>query len=79
MKFDDDYLGIYDGQLYSIIKEIKENFPEEFRSENELKPILLKHLLEVEPIIRKAEHPKKKKVVDYFCAPTSNWSKISKA
>jgi hypothetical protein len=78
MKFDDDFFGIYDGQLYFLIKEIKEEFPEEFRSENELKPILLKHLLETEPIIRKAVHPEKKKEVDYLCAPSANWANINK-
>lgn len=78
MKFKDDYLGIYDGQLYFLIKDIKDEFPEEFRSENELKPILLKYIFEIEPVIRKAKHPEKKKEVDYFCAPTSNWSKINK-
>ncbi|MCX8019348.1 MAG: DUF87 domain-containing protein [Chitinophagaceae bacterium] len=79
MKFDDDFLGIYDGQLYYFIKELKEEFPDEFRSVNELKPILLKSILEFEPVIRKAEHPEKKKDVDYFCAPRNNWSKISKS
>lgn len=78
MKFDDDFFGIYDGQLYFLIKELKEEFPDEFRSENELKPILLKTILEFEPVIRKAIHPEKKKEVDYFCAPSSNWSNISK-
>ena len=78
MRFDDDFLGIYDGQLYFLIKEIKEGFPEEFRGENELKSILLKHILETEPVVRRAMHPEKKKEVDYFCAPSTNWSKISK-
>lgn len=77
-KFDDDYFGIYEGQLYFFIKEIKEQFPEEFRSENELKSLLLKHILEIDVVIRKAEHPEKKKVVDYYCAPSSNWQRLKK-
>jgi uncharacterized protein len=78
MKFDDDFFGIYDGQLYFLIKEVKEGFSEEFRGENELKSILLKHILETEPVVRRAMHPEKKKEVDYFCAPLTNWSKINK-
>jgi hypothetical protein len=78
MKFDNDLFGIYDGQLYYLIKEIKEEFPEEFRSENELKPILLKHLLGTELIIRKAVHPEKKIEVDYLCGPSANWKNINK-
>ncbi|MEZ5199292.1 MAG: DUF87 domain-containing protein [Bacteroidales bacterium] len=79
MNFNDDFFGIYDGQLYFLIKEIKKEFPDEFRSENELKPILLKTILDFEPVIRKAKHPEKNKEVDYFCAPISNWSKISQS
>lgn len=78
MKFKDNYYGIYDGQLYELIKETKEFFKEEYRSENELKSILLKHLLQCDIEIRRFEHPKKKKIVDYHCAPTENWSKINK-
>ncbi|MCX8081667.1 MAG: DUF87 domain-containing protein [Bacteroidia bacterium] len=78
MSFDDDFLGIYDGQLYFLIKDVKKEFPDELRNENELKFILLKKILDFEPIIRKAKHPDKQKEVDYYCAPRNCWQKIRK-
>lgn len=76
MKFEEDLLGLYDGQLYQLIMEVREEFPSELRTANELKHVLLKNILGVDPIIKKAEHPKKKKVVDYHCAPTTNWANV---
>ena len=45
MHFDDgEVLGLYDGQLYQLIMEVKKDYPEEYRSANELKPVLLKRI-----------------------------------
>jgi hypothetical protein len=75
--FEEDTWGIYDGQLYFFIKEIKEMelFKDEFRNENELKPILLKLILECEISVQRADHGDKG-VVNFYCAPKANWSKI---
>lgn len=76
--FSDDILGINEKQLYFFIKEIKETepFKDEFRSEDELKSVLLKILLDYEITIQMADHNDKKNV-RFYCAPKSNWSKIS--
>lgn len=76
--FPDDLWGIYDGQLYVFLKQIKETdeFKDEFRSENELKITLLKIILDCEIIVQKAEHADKG-MVNFYCAPKSNWSKLT--
>ena len=76
MKFDNEYLGIFGNQLFFIIKEIKDAYPEELKSENELKDLLLTQILGCKIEIRKAQHPNSKKDVDYYCAPTINWKMI---
>jgi len=75
--FDNDLWGIYDGQLYMILREIKqmEAFKDEHRSENELKPIILKVMLECDITIEQAEY-KDKGIVKFYCAPKTNWDKI---
>lgn len=74
--FLDDFWGMYDGQLYIFLKEIKQTdaFKDEFRNENELKPIVLKMILECEITVQRSEHGDKG-VVNFYCAPKSNWSK----
>lgn len=74
--FADDYWGIYDGQLYVFLKEIKqtESFKDEFRSENELKIVTLRLVLECEITVQRSEHGDKG-VVNFYCAPKSNWTK----
>jgi len=78
-EFDNDLVGIYDGQLYMILKEIKtlEEFADEFRGENELKTIVLSILLETDISILKGDF-KDKLNVNFYCAPKSNWDKILK-
>jgi DNA helicase HerA-like ATPase len=75
--FPNDILGIYDGQLYVFIKQILESdeFKDEIRSENELKITLLQTLLDCKITIEKAEHAEKG-MVNYYCAPKSNWEKL---
>lgn len=77
--FDPDLLGIYDGQLYMILKEVKslDDFKDEFRGENELKPIILSLLLGCQISIHKGDVPGKG-TVNFYCAPKSNWEKALK-
>lgn len=70
-------VGIYDGQLYMFIKEIKGSFDDEFRTENELKLLLLSLLLGCEiTLIDKEENDKS--VRKYYSAPRKNWENIIK-
>ena len=75
--FDEDVWGIYDGQLYMILKDIKQmvDFQDEFRSENELKTVILNILLDCQVTIQQAEHGNKG-IVNYYCAPEENWKRI---
>lgn len=77
--FDNDLWGIYDGQLYMILKEVKqiETFKDEYRTENELKPVILKVMLECDITVQQAEHGDKG-TVKFYCAPKTNWDKILK-
>lgn len=76
--FPNEIWGIYEGQLYVFLKQIKEmdEFKDEFRSENELKNVLLELMLECEIIVRKADHGDKG-LVNFYCAPKSNWGKLA--
>jgi DNA helicase HerA-like ATPase len=73
--FEGGFFGIYEGQLYIFIKQIKEmpDFKDEFRSENELKVLLLKLLLDSDITIMQAEHNGKQS--KFYCAPEENWKK----
>ena len=77
--FKNDMWGIYDGQLYMILKEIKqaEAFNDEYRTENELKRVILEELLKCEVIVQEALHGNKGNV-KFYCAPKSNWEKFLK-
>jgi hypothetical protein len=72
----DNLYGMYDGQLYVLIKQVKESpaFKDEFRSENELKLSLLELILQSKITIHKADH-NGKKGVSFYCAPKENWEK----
>ena len=60
--------GVYSGQLYHLIKEIKH--PTDTTPEEQFKPILLNFILG-EGIL-KVHHVKGK---DYFCATEEQWTK----
>lgn len=72
--FENNYTGIADGQLYFLLKEVKE-LPQidEFRSENELKLIVLSTLLGCEINIINNEDSKK-----CYCAPQERWDTVLK-
>ena len=74
--FDNDISGIHYGRLYYYLKEIKqlETFKDEYRSENELKLVVLKEMLGCDVNIQ--EETEKDGLVKYYCAPKSNWEKI---
>jgi hypothetical protein len=76
-EFEGEIVGLYGGQLFIFLKQIKESepFKDEHRSENELKTIILGIVLGCEITIIKARHGTKDNV-DFFCAPKSYWSKI---
>lgn len=76
-EFTGEIVGLYGGQLYAFLKQIKESseFQDELRDENELKSLILGIVLDCEITITKATH-KDKENVDFFCAPKANWSEI---
>ena len=75
--FQENNWGIYDGQLYVFLKEIKqtEQFKDEFRSENELKLPILQILMGCEITIQRSEHSDKG-VVNFYCAAKTYWEQI---
>jgi len=78
-EIDDDICGIYDGQLFYYLQDIKKNdaFKDEYRKENELKLPIMKIMLNCDVFIRQSEHSNKDKgLVDFYCAPKTNWKKI---
>jgi DNA helicase HerA-like ATPase len=77
--FDNDMLGIYDGQLYIFLKNILDTdaFKGEHRKIDELRLPLLKIILNTDNVsIIKGKHEKKKEVVNYYCTHKANWDKI---
>lgn len=74
--FDDENLtGIYYGQLYHLMKNVKdqEQFNDEVRREDQLYiPVLMK-LFDCNIVVRKGKHAQKGKT-DYYCAPTDKWT-----
>ena len=60
-----------------ILKDIKQmdDFQDEFRSENELKTVILNILLDCQVTVQQAEHGEKG-VVKFYCAPKNNWERI---
>lgn len=76
-KFENNLTGIYGGQLFMLIKQIKESpeFQDELRSENVLKPLILGRVLDYEIIISKAPH-KSNNNADFYCAPQTNWNNV---
>ncbi|HVY73797.1 MAG TPA: DUF87 domain-containing protein [Puia sp.] len=76
-EFDGEIVGLYGGQLYVFLNQIKQSaiFQDEHRSENELKSLILKIVLGCEITVVKARHNGKDNV-DFFCAPKTNWNNI---
>jgi hypothetical protein len=74
---ENDHLGIYDGQLYVFLRNIKQQseFQDEYRSENDLKLPILSRLLGCEVSIMDGQHATKG-IVKYYCAPRSYWAVI---
>jgi DNA helicase HerA-like ATPase len=75
--FDNDFLGIYDGQLFIFLQEIKKSdiFKDEYRKENELKLPIMQIMLDCDVSIQQSEY-KDKGNVNFYCAPKSNWERI---
>lgn len=71
MDFSEDGLtGIYYGQLYYLVKEVKEkSFPDEARKEDQLYIPVLEKLFDSAVKVKRGQHPSKG-VVDYYCVPT---------
>jgi len=69
--------GIYYGQLFYLIQEVKklEEFSDEVRKEDQLFLPVLSKLFNCKVVIRKEQH-KDKGQVDFYCVPTKNWEKI---
>jgi hypothetical protein len=64
------FIGIYDGQLYHLIKDIKEKHQDELRSENTLKPILMHAIFECDIEEKPGDKGK------YYCVPIKIWSSV---
>lgn len=75
----DDIEGIYEGQLYILLKGIKQmhEFKDELRDENDLKLIALQEALGCDVTIEKSKHGDKGEV-NYYCAPKTSWENILK-
>jgi len=76
--FNEDLLGIYDGQLYVFLKKILETdtFKGEHRKIDELKLPIMKIMLNTDDIfIMKGKHDTKGEV-NYCCTHKANWDKI---
>lgn len=66
--------GIYYGQLYYLVKEVKEqSFPDEARKEDQLYIPLLEKLFDSKVFVKKGQHPVKGQV-EYYCVLTERWN-----
>jgi hypothetical protein len=76
-KFDGEFMGIYYGQLFIFLKQIKEldKFKDEYRKEDDLKLPIMQKMLNCEVSVLQGEH-KGKNNVDFYCAPKTNWDQI---
>lgn len=76
---DNDYIGIFDGKLFYLLREVlvMDMFKGEHRKEDELKlPIMQIMFNGKEVSIRQGEHEKKKVLVNYYSALKSDWDEI---
>lgn len=71
---EEDLTGIYYGQLFYLLKDVKklEEFKDEVRPEEQLFIPVLSKLFDSEIVIKKGKHSQKG-IVDYYCAPTEKW------
>jgi len=67
--------GIYYGQLFYLVKEVKESegFEDEVRREDQLYIPVLSKLFDCDVVVRKGQHDKKGQT-DYYCVPTMKWN-----
>ena len=75
---DEDLTGIYSGRLFYLVDDVKkrDEFSDEIREPNQLyKPILSK-LFDCDVTIKKGDHDKKGKEVDFYCVPSDKWEEI---
>ena len=72
-----EMIGIYEGQLFVYLKQIKESepFKDEYRRENELKMPIMQKMLNGNVSIHHSTH-KDKGEVNYYCSKKENWNKI---
>jgi len=73
--FEDDGLtGIYYGQLFYLLQEVKKQktFSDEVRKEDQLYIPVLSKLFGGNVVLRKGKHGDKEQV-DFYCAPTEKW------
>ena len=70
LEFKDNTVGIYYGQLFYFIKEVKklDQFKDEIRKEDQLYEPVLSKLFDCEIIIQKGTHSKAGES-DYYCVP----------
>ena len=73
-EFEDDTIGIYYGQLFYLIQEVKklEQFKDEIRKEDQLYEPVLSNLFNCKVIIQKGIHSKAGES-DFYCVPKTKW------
>lgn len=74
LEFPEEHLiGIYHGQLYYLVQELKKNgeFEDESRREDQLYIPILSTMFGCNVIIKKGKHSKG--MVDFYCVPTEKW------
>jgi len=76
-EFDNEIIGIYEGQLFVFLQQIKglDKFKDEYRKENELKLSIMQLMLGGNVSIQQGDHKEKGKV-NFYCAPKTNWNQI---
>ena len=80
LEFDDGYIGIYYGQLYYLLDNVKqkEEFADEIRQPSELYIPVLSKLFDTKVSVRKGVHHSKRPS-DYYCIPVDKWNEVFKS
>src|SRR5690606_32950195 len=70
---EENLTGIYHGQLYYLVQELKKSpeFEDESRREDQLYIPILSTMFGCKVLIRKGKHTKG--TVDFYCVPTQKW------